>query len=648
MHIRPVHADDVEAIRAMHGRMSARSLYLRYFSAVDEISDAQLRLYTDIDHVRRVCLVALSGGVIVGAGSYHADPAHPQRAEVAFAVQDDQQGRGLGSILLEHLAAAAQERGITRFTAEVLGENRPMMRVFLDAGYAVTREYSSGVVDLEFDIGPTMASRAVLASREQHAEARSIARLLAPRSVAVIGASADQTKIGHAVLVNLLRGNFAGPVYPVNAESLSVQGVRAYRTVTDIPDPVDLAVVAVPAPRVADVVQECRAKGVHGLVVLSAGFADAGAGADAPAGADAQRRLVALARSAGMRVLGPNCLGLANTDPAVRMNATLAPVVPPPGRVGFFCQSGALGIAILADAASRGLGLSSFVSAGNRADVSGNDLLQFWQTDDRTEVVLLYLESFGNPRKFARLARSLARKKPVIAVKSGRHAGVPEGLRANVAPISDAAVATLFEQSGVIRTPTLTEAFDVAQLLSTQPLPGGSCVAIIGNSTALGLLALDACLDCGLTVADGAPVDLGVGAAPDELARAVREAVARPDVGAVIVVYVPPVATAGLAHAAALRGRPPVPGSLCSQHFSPSRGCPISSPSSARTASPDPGRCRHTGVPSGRWRRWPMRSGTRRGGPRPPAAPRYWVGSTAIRPGRWSTDGLPTVPLNES
>jgi acyl-CoA synthetase (NDP forming) len=236
------------------------------------------------------------------------------------------------------------------------------------------------------------------------------------------------------------------------------------------------------------------------------------------------------------------------------MNATLAPVVPPPGRVGFFCQSGALGIAILADAASRGLGLSSFVSAGNRADVSGNDLLQFWQTDDRTEVVLLYLESFGNPRKFARLARSLARKKPVIAVKSGRHAGVPEGLRVNVAPISDAAVATLFEQSGVIRTPTLTEAFDVAQLLSTQPLPGGGCVAIIGNSTALGLLALDACLDGGLTVAGGAPVDLGVGVAPDELATAVRDAVARPDVGAVIVVYVPPVATAGLEHAAALRG----------------------------------------------------------------------------------------------
>jgi acyl-CoA synthetase (NDP forming) len=464
---------------------------------------------------------------------------------VAFAVQDDQQRRGLGSILLEHLAAAAQENGITSFTAEVLSENQQMLRVFRDAGYAVTREYSSGVVDLAFSISPTEASRAVTESREQRAESRSIARLLAPASVAVIGASTDPTKIGHAVLVNLL-SSFAGPVYPVNADSRSVQGVRAYPSVTEIPDPVDLAVVAVPAAGVADVMAACRAKGVRGLVVVTAGFADAGSD-----GASAQRRMVSLARAAGMRVLGPNCLGLVNTDPAVRLNATLAPVLPPAGRVGFFCQSGALGIAILADAARIGLGLSSFVSAGNRADVSGNDLLQFWQTDERTEVVLLYLESFGNPRKFARLARTLARSKPVIAVKSGRHALVPAGLRINAAPISDAAVASLFAQSGVIRTATLSDAFDVALLLACQPLPTGRTVAIVGNSTALGLLALDACLDAGLEVAGGAPTDLGVAVDPDTLARAVADAAH--GVGAVLVVYVPPVATAGTEHAAALR-----------------------------------------------------------------------------------------------
>jgi acyl-CoA synthetase (NDP forming)/GNAT superfamily N-acetyltransferase len=543
--IRPVVAGDTDELRAMHGRMSARSRYLRYFAAVGEVSDAQLARLTDVDYRTRVCLVAQSGDRIVAVGSYHGVPGG-RSAEVAFAVQDDKQGRGLGSVLLEHLAAAARESDIGRFTAEVLTENQQMLRVFLDAGYAVTREYSSGVIDLQFDISPTADSRAVTVSREQRAEARSIARLLTPRSVAVIGASSDPAKLGHAVLVNLLR-SFTGPVYPVNPDAVAVEGVRASAAVTDIPDDVDLAVVAVPAASVDEVVRACRAKGVYGLVVVTAGFADAGED-----GASAQRRLVSLARGAGMRVLGPNCLGLVNTDPAVRLNATLAPVVPQFGRVGFFCQSGALGIAILADAAARGLGLSSFVSAGNRADVSGNDLLQFWHSDEGTEVVLLYLESFGNPRKFARLARSLARRKPVIAVKSGRHALVPRGLSYTATPMSDAAVASLFTQSGVIRTPTLSAAFDVALLLACQPLPAGRSVAIIGNSTALGLLALDACLDAGLDVAGGPPTDLGASVGPDEMASAARQA-AGSGVGAVLVVFVPPVAMDGAAHAAALR-----------------------------------------------------------------------------------------------
>ncbi|MET0864810.1 MAG: acetate--CoA ligase family protein, partial [Nakamurella sp.] len=404
-------------------------------------------------------------------------------------------------------------------------------------------------------------------SREHRAESKSIARLLAPRSIAVIGASNEPTKLGHAVFLNLLRGNFTGPIYPVNPEALSVQGVRAYPTVMDIPDPVDLAVVTVPASTVAEVVDACQQKGVHGLVVMTGGFADAhpgSAGADGtggapddfgrvdPAGVTAQRHMVAVARAAGMRVIGPNCLGLVNTDPTVRMNATLAPVVPPPGRIGFFCQSGALGIAILADATTRGLGLSSFVSAGNRADVSGNDLLQFWHGDDRTEVVLLYLESFGNPRKFARLARVLARTKPVIVVKSGRHTVTP-GLAASSAALSEAAVATLFEQSGVIRTPGLTTAFDVAQLLSTQPIPAGNRVGIVGNSSALGVLAVDFCLDAGLQVPDDAPIDLGVSVSPDDFGAAVRTALTRTDIDALVVAWVPPVAIPGSAHAAALR-----------------------------------------------------------------------------------------------
>ena len=320
-----------------------------------------------------------------------------------------------------------------------------------------------------------------------------------------------------------------------------------------------------------------------------------------------------------MRVLGPNCLGLVNTDPTVRMNATLAPVLPPPGRIGFFCQSGALGIAILADAAARGLGLSSFVSAGNRADVSGNDLLQFWQTDDRTEVVLLYLESFGNPRKFARLARSLARKKPVIAVKSGRHALVPEGLRVNATPISDAAVATLFEQSGVIRTQTLSEAFDVAALLASQPLPGGTCVAIIGNSTALGLLALDACLDAGLSVADGRTGRSGRGGDAGGSGRG--GAIGRvkgPTSERVVVVYVPPVATAGLAHAAALRSAAADARIPVLTTFLAVEGLPDQLAVVGEDGVAGAGRCRPMPVRSAPSRRWRTPLGTPPGGPRPP------------------------------
>src|SRR5450755_904614 len=531
----------------MHARLSARTLYLRYFSPVSTVSERKIAIFNDVDHDSRVGLVAVLGGLMIAAGIYYRDlVGDTDAAEVALLVEDSQQGRGVGSILLEHLAAAAQERGIRRFTAAVLGQNTTMLRVLVDAGYTVHREYDSGVVDLLFDIEPTEKSRAVMTAREHRAEARSIARLLSPRSIAVIGASHEPTKLGHIVLLNLLRGDFTGPVYPVTPDTMSVQGVRSYASVTDIPDLVDLAVVTVPASTVAEVVQACRAKQVHGLVVMTAGFADAGL-----VGAAAEHRLVAVARGAGMRVLGPNCLGLVNTDPSVRMNATPAPVVPPSGRVGFFCQSGALGIAILADAATRGLGLSTFVSAGNRADVSGNDLLQFWHGDDRTEVVLLYLESFGNPRKFARLARVLARTKPVIAVKSGRHATLTPGLAP--VPMSGAAVASLFAQSGVIRTETLSAAFDVASLLSTQPVPAGNRAAVIGNSTALGMLAVDACLYAGLRVADGRPHDLGVTVTPEDLAAAVRAAVTRRDVDALVVVYVPTVETTGSAHAAALR-----------------------------------------------------------------------------------------------
>ena len=324
---------------------------------------------TIVDHNARVALVALLGEEIIAVGRYEGryGPDGTEivaPAEVAFVVRDDHQSRGLGSILLEHLTAAGRERGVRRFEAEVLAENSQMVRVFRDAGYQISREFADGVLHLEFDIDPTERSMEVRDAREQRAEARSVHNLLHPRSVAVVGASTDPGKIGHAVLLHLLRGNFAGPVYPVNPEARSVRGVRAYPAVTDIPDDVDLAVVAVPAAGMGDVMGSCLAKGVKALVVLSAGFADAG-----PDGVSAQRRLADDARAHGMRVVGPNALGVANTASQVRLNATLAPTMPAAGRVGFFSQSGALGITLLAAAAERGLGLSTFVSAGNRADV---------------------------------------------------------------------------------------------------------------------------------------------------------------------------------------------------------------------------------------------------------------------------------------
>ncbi|WP_258950619.1 bifunctional acetate--CoA ligase family protein/GNAT family N-acetyltransferase [Lentzea californiensis] len=561
VHLRPITPDDAEKLREFHGRLSERTRYFRYFGPYPRIPQRDLERFSTVDHHDRVALIALLGDDIVAVGRFdrlqgdkHGDnrgDAHRgDSAEVAFVVEDGHQGRGLGSILLEHLAAAAREVGLARFEAEVLAENGQMVRVFRDAGYQVSRAFEEGVLHLEFAIDPTDESVAVARAREQAAEARSVHNLLHPRSIAVIGASTDPTKIGHAVLKNLLEADFNGPVYPVNAEHRAVRGVRAYPTVLDIPDDVDLAVVAVPAASVDEVMDGCLAKGVKALVVVSSGYGETG-----PDGLSAERRLAAEARAHGMRVVGPNALGVINLDPKVRLNASLAPMLPARGRAGFFCQSGALGTAILANAAGWGLGLSTFVSAGNRADVSGNDLLQYWETDPSTDVVLLYLESFGNPRKFARLARRLGRTKPIVAVKSGRHAVVP-GLAATGAKVDEASVQALFEQAGVIRVDSLAQLFDTALLLAHQPLPKGKRVAVVGNSTAIGLLAADTLLAQDLDLA-GDPVDVGAQATPEEFAKAVQEALDRSDTDALVVVFVPPIAVPGAAYARALKEAAP-------------------------------------------------------------------------------------------
>ncbi|SFL09958.1 bifunctional GNAT family N-acetyltransferase/acetate--CoA ligase family protein [Geodermatophilus ruber] len=535
VHLRPIRPGDAEDLVGLMDRSSDQTRYYRFFGPMKRLSERDLHRFTHVDHDARVAFVLVLGDQIIGVGRYDRYPGTDD-AEVAFLIEDAHQGRGLGSVLLEHLAAAARERGIQRFVAEVLAQNNRMVRVFLDAGYTPERSYEDGVVHLTFPIAPTETALAVVYEREQRSESRSIARLLTPSSVAVVGASNDEGKIGHAVLRHLLDYGFRGPLYPVNPGTRHVRGVPAYADIEAIPDDVDLAVLAVPADEIADVVEACRRKRVRGLVVISGGFGESG-----PAGRRAERQLVAAARASGMRVVGPNCLGIVSTDPAVRLNASLAPKIPGRGRVGFFAQSGALGVALLEQARSRNIGLSSFVSAGNRADVSGNDLLQYWATDPGTEVVLLHLESFGNPRKFARLARRVGRTKPVVAVKSGRHVRMTEGLAGTSVAVPEESVAALFASAGVIRVDTLPQLFDVATLLAHQPLPAGDRVAVVGNSTAMGVLVTDAVLEEGLQLAHEAPVDIGAGGSAEEFRAALQEAVDDDGVDAVVAVFLPPV-----------------------------------------------------------------------------------------------------------
>jgi acyl-CoA synthetase (NDP forming)/GNAT superfamily N-acetyltransferase len=536
-HLRPITPDDGERLVTFYEAVSDQSKDFRFFSPMPRLSDKDVHRFTHVDHRDRVAFVLTVADRIIGVGRY--DVVRPRLAEVAFLVQDRHQGRGVGQLLLEHLAQAARERGVNRFEAEVLAENTRMLQVFREQGYSVTGEYEEGAVHLEFRIDPTDTALGVMAAREHRAEAASIESFFAARSIAVIGASRRTDTIGSLLVRNLVLGGYSGTVYAVNPSATSVSGLQAYPTVGDIPGEVDVAIVAVPADAVTDVVLDCANKGVHGLVVISSGFAETGED-----GRQRQRKLLGLARSYGLRLIGPNCLGIINTAAGVSLNASLSPIMPPRGRAGFFCQSGALGSAILEKVQGRGLGLSTFISAGNRADVSGNDRLQYWEEDEATEVILLYLESIGNPRKFSRIARRVSRHKPIVAVRSGRATqGVPMGHAVRSIEAPQAAVDEMFRQAGVIQVDTLDELFDVAQLLAHQPLPGGGRVGVVGNSDALGLLATDAAVASGLSVTKA--IALGADATAEDFEHALDNAIDDPEVDAVVAVYIPPLDAAG-------------------------------------------------------------------------------------------------------
>ncbi|MFJ3777360.1 GNAT family N-acetyltransferase [Streptomyces sp. NPDC090075] len=540
--VRPVRPEDADRLVAFVAGLSRQTLAYRSLGPVVRVRDDVIRRGAHVDYLNELALVALAGDDIAGLVRYVRDPREPEHAEVTFTIRDDHQSEGFGRLLLEHIAAAARARGIRVLEADVLADNTRMINVFLGSGFRVEAGPPGQIIHFEIAVDPQAQALARAERREQTAVRRSLRPLLEPRSVAVIGANREPLTIGHEIVANLRRGGFTGGVFPVNPHAGQVAGARAYADVRDLPEAPDLALVAVRAEAVPEVVRDCAEAGVKAVVVVSSGFGETG-----PAGRAAERELARFARASGMRLVGPNCMGVVNTTPAARLAATFSPALPAPGRVAMSSQSGPLGLAVLDHARRLGLGFSGFVSVGHAVDVSTNDLLRWWEEDPATSVILLHVETFGNPRRFARIARRVAPRKPIIAV----HPGGP----------ADSAVSSLFAQSGVIRTRGLQELFDVALLLSHQPPPPGDRVAVITNAGGPAALTVGACTANGLRVpplgertrqrlgrvlAPGAeignPVDLTPTATATHYRQALDAALADDGIDAAIVLFMPPLA----------------------------------------------------------------------------------------------------------
>ncbi len=559
VHIRPARPADEPAIHEFLANLSPESRWLRFAASGTDL-DTVARRWSGAEGCEDCSLLAIAGveGKVVGQASY--DRVTADRAEVGFAVADTFQGRGVGTLLLARLAAAAEEDGVSVFVADVLPENHRMLEVFRESGFGITVQSEPGLIKVQFPTGMTTDAQERFAGREQVASVAAVTSVLKPASVAVIGASRNRGTIGGEVFHNLVDGNFNGPVYPVNPKATVVQSVAAYASVRDIPGPVDMAVIVVPARLALAAARECAEKGVKSLVVITAGFGETG-----PEGEELQQQLLTLCGEAGMRLVGPNCMGVMETSPGIRMNATFSPNNAIPGNIGFLSQSGALGLACIEYANSLGLGLSSFISVGNKADLSDTDFLDYWEQDENTDVVSLYLESVGNPRKFARTARRVGRSKPILAVKSGRSTAGARATSSHTGALvgaSDVTVDALFRQAGVIRTDTLGEFFDVASLLANQPMPKGRRVAILTNGGGPGILCADACEADGLIVpqtpdalraqlAEFLPPEAALNNPVDMIAAAPAEAYERAmhlldeweEIDALIVLYVPVLVT---------------------------------------------------------------------------------------------------------
>jgi acyl-CoA synthetase (NDP forming)/GNAT superfamily N-acetyltransferase len=479
--IRPAGPADFDAVRAMHEAMSTDNTYMRFFNLNRQAAETEARRICRDPQAGRVALLALSAGEVVGCGSYQvpAGPDGPRNAaEVAFAVADRMHHRGIATLLLEHLVSFARLHQITTFTAQTLADNTPMLRVFADAGLPVQCHCEDGVMEMTIPLPSEVGGTALdsyldaVAERERHADTASLRHILAPESVVVIGASRQRGTVGRAILDNIRTGGYAGRLYVVNPRARQINGEHCLSSVLDLPEPADLAVIAVPAGTVLDVAEQCGQRGVRSLVVITSGL-DAGACAD----------LLAACRRHGMRLIGPNCFGVA--VPGIGLDATFAAQQPQPGSVGLVMQSGGLGVALLDQLSRLGIGISSFASVGNKLDVSSNDMLMWWEHDGITKLAVLYIESFGNPRKFARTARRVGASMPVLAVDGGP----PEARRE-----------ALFEQAGIIGMRGFGDLVETTALLASQPVPAGRTIAIVSNLGSAAALAAEACTDHGLTV----------------------------------------------------------------------------------------------------------------------------------------------------
>ena len=525
--IRLSRPDDLPAVKEFYTRLSPQSRRMRFFSESKPGEDIMLSLCDSTDPRKGMTLLVwryLDGqSRVVATGSYIADAEHT--AEFAVAVDDGFHGKGLGGLILERLSILAASHGFLHFSAFTHVNNTPMLDVFRNSGFKLREQFEDGVVKVDLSLLAGEASSQHAAQRDRLFTKASIRPFFYPSSIAIIGASQKPDSVGYRFLKSILMHQFAGVMYPVNPNTGNVSGIKTYPTAESLPEAVDLAVIIVPRDEVGGVIDGCARRGVRAVIVVSSGFAETG-----EEGRLRQQALLEKVRGYGMRMLGPNCLGVINTDPEIRLNASLSPDVPPRGRVALSSQSGALGMTLLHLACKRNIGLSMFISMGNKADVTGNDLLYFWEDDPSTDVILLYLESFGNPRRFGRIAREVSRRKPIVCVKSGRYRSTPE----------EHAVTALFHQTGVIRMQTLEEMFDVAALLGSQPLPVGRRVGIVTNSRGPGVLCADACAAGGLNAGVPDPIiDITADAGPEKYRTALQEVLDSPQRDAAIVIFTP-------------------------------------------------------------------------------------------------------------